>query len=516
MKICTFNCKGFKNRNYPFIKELSNRFDFILLQETWLHDFEIEKINNIIPNFMIKATSSMKDTDINRVGRPFGGCMVMWKKSLKINVKEIVTSSERICAIEVKNDKGLKCIIISTYMPVNDNTASSVLTFGDTLSEISSIIGTYDEHKVIIGGDLNVDFNKESLNRDLLTNFCSTENLTTELHQFPNSINFTYESSTGNKSYIDHFIYSEDMCENISNVQCIIDGINLSDHNPIYLNLKLDHEKTVNPDNNPATTNKIKFDRKKASQEYKNLYSHILDEKINNLDINENALNCNNVKCSIHNDYINQLFDETINALTTATEIAIPKTNNNPKRPVPGWNSYVKPYKDNSIFWNDIWKSAGCPTQGELASIRRTTKAKYHQAIRYVKRNEDYIVKCNTSNHLNKKHFSKFWEVIRRIKYKKNNLNSTIIDNVCGDQNIADLFKNKYAELYNSRKGISNATYANQDTKIVNKCLTNVCNIKHNISFLDVKNASNKLKKDKYDMIFIHVPIISLTHQTTS
>ena len=77
------------------------------------------------------------------------------------------------------------------HCAVNDNTASSVLTFGDTLSEISSIINTCDEHKVIIGGDLNVGFDKESLNKDILINFCSTENLTTEFHQYPNSINFT-------------------------------------------------------------------------------------------------------------------------------------------------------------------------------------------------------------------------------------------------------------------------------------------------------------------------------------
>ena len=54
MKIYTFNCKGLKNRYYPFIKELSNRFDF-----------EIDGINNITPKIMIKATPSMEDTDIN-------------------------------------------------------------------------------------------------------------------------------------------------------------------------------------------------------------------------------------------------------------------------------------------------------------------------------------------------------------------------------------------------------------------------------------------------------------------
>ena len=502
MKICSFNCKGFKNRNYSYIKELSNKFDIILLQETWLHDFEIDKVNKIIPNFMMKATSSMDATDISRLGRPFGGCLIMWNKSLKVNVKSIPTTSNRICALEINNKKGIKLIIISIYMPVNDNSATSILTFGDTLSEVSSIINTYDEHKVIIGGDFNVDFNKDSINKDILTNFCVTENLTTEFHQFPNNISFTYESSTGNRSHIDHFIYSTNISDKITNVQCKIDGNNLSDHHPLDLCLKIDYDKSKETSNNASTDNTIKFNWKKTSQEYKILYSQILDEMLSNLEINDNAINCNNIKCSIHSEYIHELFEATINAMTTATEMTIPKINNNSKKPVPGWNSYVKPFKEKSIFWNDIWKSAGCPANGELASIRRTTKARYHQAIRYVKRNEDHIIKCNTSNHLNKKHFSQFWETIRKIKYRDNKSNPNIIDDISGDQNIANHFKDKYSTLYNSRKGISDNTYARQNVKISDKCLKNECHEKHNITYLDVKTAIKKLKKDKYDMIY--------------
>ena len=75
---------------------------------------------------MMKATSSIDATDINRSGRPFGGCLIMWKRSIKISVKSIVTTSNRIYAIEI-NDKEFKLIIMSIYMPVNDNSASSIL-----------------------------------------------------------------------------------------------------------------------------------------------------------------------------------------------------------------------------------------------------------------------------------------------------------------------------------------------------------------------------------------------------
>ena len=57
----------------------------------------------------------------------------------------------------------------------------------------------------------------------------------------------------------------------------------------------------------------------------------------------------------------------------------------NAKKGIPGWNSFVEPYKDKSIFWNDVWKSAGMPKNGQLAELRNFTRAKYHWAIKQVK-----------------------------------------------------------------------------------------------------------------------------------
>ena len=70
--------------------------------------------------------------------------------------------------------------------------------------------------------------------------------------------------------------------------------------------------------------------------------------------------------------------------MNLATELVIPVAKNNTKKGLPGWNEYVKPFKDKSIFWNDIWKSAGSPVTGQLATIRRNTRARYHQAIKHI------------------------------------------------------------------------------------------------------------------------------------
>ncbi len=58
--------------------------------------------------------------------------------------------------------------------------------------------------------------------------------------------------------------------------------------------------------------------------------------------------------------------------------IAIPRHRVTGKKGIPGWNEYVRPYKDKSIFFNDIWKNAGCLASGQLADLRRFSRSKYH------------------------------------------------------------------------------------------------------------------------------------------
>ena len=81
---------------------------------------------------------------------------------------------------------------------------------------------------------------------------------------------------------------------------------------------------------------------------------------------------------------------------------------------IPGWNTYVKPYKDASILWNDMWKQAGKPTNGPLAEKRRCARTKYHWAIKQVKRQKDSILLNNTANQLLNKSYREFWTTIKK------------------------------------------------------------------------------------------------------
>lgn len=60
---------------------------------------------------------------------------------------------------------------------------------------------------------------------------------------------------------------------------------------------------------------------------------------------------------------------------------------------IPGWNEYLAPLHDKSIFWHDIWVECGHLHDGNVASIMLRTRASYHYAIRFIKNNRLNIVK---------------------------------------------------------------------------------------------------------------------------
>ena len=231
LKYSTFNCQGFKHRMYKYIKNKFKDCDVLLLQETWMYNFEHKMFSKIIPDCQYHAVSTMDEAEVRRLGRPYGGCAVLWKKNLAVSVTPISTTSPRICAVAIKSEH-VKAIVISVYMPSDDNSNSSYDIYGDVLYELSSIVGEYDDHEFIIGGDFNVDFNRiNSRNLTLLKQFLQLEDLECKTLNILKD-NFT-RSDVNSRAFLDHFILSNNV--DYSNLEVLYDGDNLSDHNPVTI-----------------------------------------------------------------------------------------------------------------------------------------------------------------------------------------------------------------------------------------------------------------------------------------
>ena len=75
----SFNCKNVKSSIFE-INVQCETSDIIVLQETWLNDFDVQFLNTINDNFYAKDISSMDSSTQVLRGRPFEGLGILWKK----------------------------------------------------------------------------------------------------------------------------------------------------------------------------------------------------------------------------------------------------------------------------------------------------------------------------------------------------------------------------------------------------------------------------------------------------
>jgi len=190
--------------------------------------------------------------------------------------------------------------------------------------------------------------------------------------------------------------------------------------------------------------------------------------------------------------------------LTTSVNTIPHTTDVNKPKVIPGWSD-VEPHRESAIFWHGMWKDNGSPRQGILADIRRSTRARYHYAIRYVKRNMVHVSSERMANALANNDGRDFWQEVKKIK-GRNSTVSSIVDNCCDPKSIAETFGLKYSELYNSVPSCNNELQTIME-KVSRKCDESCTNIDgnekpkhfHSISASDVIQAIEHLKSDKSD-----------------
>src|SRR5664279_4762893 len=140
---------------------------------------------------------------------------------------------------------------------------------------------------------------------------------------------------------------------------------------------------------------------------------------------------CHDNMCtdSGHTHDLNQYSTDILECCTRAALECIPLTGGRVTKSIPGWSELVQPSKDIALFWHNIWMSSGRPHTGIVANIRRTTRAKYHRAIRAAIRSERVIVAEKVAENM----------LLRKNK-----------DNIVNKEEIAEKFATSYKQLYSS------------------------------------------------------------------
>lgn len=138
-KFCSYNCKS-GTRSVDNVRMLCRTTDFVCMQKKWLRPDDIPYLGSIVPDFAFTEKSVIdKSKGVSR-GRPYGGVVILWRKSVFNNVTAILCNSDRLTALKVQI---IDCsfLLPSAYIPTDDiNSLENLAEFPECLGEIRVIV----------------------------------------------------------------------------------------------------------------------------------------------------------------------------------------------------------------------------------------------------------------------------------------------------------------------------------------------------------------------------------------
>ena len=231
LSIASYNSQGHSPSRIAYIDKLLQKYNFVFIQEHWLRKCQFDKFTNELTNAFSHSVSPIAE-DKFIIGRPYGGCSIVWKNDLKTPVTPVIVNSTRICAVSVVINH-CNILLCNVHMPCNKNDE-----FIEVLGVLEMLCKSPSYDSVILGGDFNLSFDRvHDPLIEVITNFMAEQNLKCCLSFDMQNINYTFESKiNGNVSTIDHFMVSDNMFDYVYNYHSIHEGDNCSDHSPIVLN----------------------------------------------------------------------------------------------------------------------------------------------------------------------------------------------------------------------------------------------------------------------------------------
>ena len=493
LKLVSFNCKHYKDKGvkFDFMNDLMSNNDIMFIQEHWLYQSHLDKLKLLGGGVSSTGTSSMDET-VQRRGRPYGGCAIAWKPNIAgaLKITSLPSAHHRLCAIQVNFENDCSFIMFNAYMPVDTyREDDSYYQFIDVINEVQQMIHKYNPSQVLLGGDLNSDLIRDSPQVNYLKNhFISAFNMTACIDLEFANVPYTFICPVTSKtSRIDHFLVTNGISNNV--LSCDIMNNHLfSDHVPLCLVLDINVEyfrlqERVHH-SKPAWF--------RASHDQINAYKDMCENNLRNIVYDDDALSCTNVFCIKHSSQICELYNNVIQASVEAASV-IPSTAPSGGRSIPGWNQHVEAQKKESLYWHRYWCDQGRPHEGPVAGQMRMSRARYHRAIRHIKKCESDIRMDKMAEAISNNNHRDLYVEVNKIK-GRNNKTVPCVDGCCDDETIANNFSDKYNNLYNS------VPYDKNEMDDIKKCISSLIaneTCKYSVTVDDVIKSVSHLKRGK-------------------
>ena len=324
---------------------------------------------------------------------------------------------------------------------------SNINEFQDILAEISIICQNNPSSFIIVAGDFNCDFSRDTLQVNELKQFCLDQSFESCGLLPISDVNYTFECNTsGSKSHIDHVLISSNIRDYVKSCNSIDSVNNNSDHIAFRVELDLccDYFSSNEISHTPKPAwYKVSID---DTTKYKQELDHLLKEINCPIDLFE----CSNVGCTKHGEKIENFCNEILSACNIAGQRVLPhtgskKNNNNRKA---GWNEYCREKKEKALYWHEVWKNEGRKHNTFAAHMRRKSRLEYHYAVCCIDRNNDAIKSERMAQNCikNKKNM---WEEAKRMRGKNSKV-PHMVDDIVGDSEISNLFYSKFSHIFTS------------------------------------------------------------------
>ena len=369
------------------IQNLADATDILLLQETWLVDFELSILSSLHKDFYGKGVSAV-DSTCALIGRPHGGVAILWRKALGNHCRIMDMNDKRLLGIEISNGES-KLLVLNVYMPVCAEENKDEFLF--YLTKIDSTISNYSSPYSLVFGDFNASLASETSSGNMfgkcLQKYCSEENLIiSDMDHLP-ADSYTYISDAhGSTTWIDHLISTRNANSLVSQMNISYEYIS-SDHHPVSATVSLENLST-------QTDSDSHGNYKQLSVRWENLkHEEILQYKLNSevalskVDLDHSLILCDDPHCSemSHLNSIDRMYGATMEALMEASAELSCKPKNGYQQ-VPGWNSFCKELHSQARDSYLLWRDHGKQRHGFLFNNMKRTKAQFKRALRHCKK----------------------------------------------------------------------------------------------------------------------------------
>ncbi|ELT89281.1 hypothetical protein CAPTEDRAFT_185041 [Capitella teleta] len=345
-------------------------------------------------------------------------------------------------------------LLINAYMPCDTQVAyhDNQLVFEEVLNDVADLIQISNIDRIVFGGDFNTELSRRaSTHTRSLNQFVTNESLSFLSALSCYEVDYTHESDAhGTRSTLDHFIVSSQLVCSVNRVQCDHNALSSSDHTALLLSLSISMPSISNGQSVPRRGPVPLWP--KATDAHIANYRNSLSESTEDITLPYEALRCDSPQCTAHTETILSYYNALISLCLSSGRRSIPHSpvsRSGSRRSVPFWSTHVRPLKDSALFWHAIWKSCDSPATGAVANIRRSTRAKYHRAIRYFKQNDQLARFTRMGEYFVNQGRDDFWTEVQKMR-GNNSATLTIVDDCLSEDDIALCFREMYNTLYNS------------------------------------------------------------------